>query len=782
MKITERLKTNRLYFDGGTGTVLQSMGLNPGENCETWNITNPDKIITLHKSYLSAGANIIKTNTFGVNADKFENYEELIIAGINCAKQAVAEFENKFIAFDMGPCGQLLEPLGSLAFESAVELFAKNIRVAKEHGVDLILIETMNDCYETKAAVIAAKENCDLPIFVTNVYDESKKLMTGASPLAMISMLESMGVDAIGINCSLGPDKMLPVVEDYVKYSSLPIIVNPNAGLPSVVNGKTVFDISAEKFADFMKEIAQKGATILGGCCGTNPEYIAKTIEKTIDLNYSLPTFKTNTVVSSYTNAVEIGDKPVLIGERINPTGKKKLKEALKNNDLDYILNEGVSQAETGVKILDVNVGLPEIDEPQMMKTVVSSLQAVTDLALQIDTSDVTALETALRIYNGKALINSVNGKQESMNAVFPLVKKYGGVVIALTLDENGIPETADERVAIAEKIINRAKDFGIDKKDVVVDPLAMTISSNQNNAEVTLESIRKIRELGVYTSLGVSNISFGLPNRSIINSTFFAQALENGLNLAIMNPFSSEMMNVFYGFNALKGYDENCADYIAYATETKSEVVVAKSEMDLKKAIVKGVSTTAVNETQQLLQTEQPIEIINNHIIPALECVGVAFENKKAFLPQLLMSAEAASCAFEILKGKMQLEETEEKGSVVIATVKGDVHDIGKNIVKVMLESYGFKVYDLGKDVEPETIVEFAVKNNCKLVGLSALMTTTVPAMAETIELLKQTDSSIKTIVGGAVLTEDYAKMINADFYAVDAMAAVRIAENFYK
>ena len=782
MKITEKLKSTRLFFDGGTGTVLQSMGLKPGECAEKWNLEKPEKITELHKEYLSAGANIIKTNTFGINAQKYDNYEELIIAGIDCAKKAVSEFKDKYIAFDLGPLGQLLEPLGTLKFEDAVELFAKNIRVAKSQGVDLVLIETMNDSYETKAAVIAAKENCDLPVFVTNVYDESKKLMTGASPLAMISMLEGLRVDAIGINCSLGPDKMLPVVKDYAKYSSLPIIVNPNAGLPKVVDGKTIFETTVDEFAEFMREIAECGATILGGCCGTTPEYIEKTIEKVKNINYALPKFKTETVVSSYTNAVKISEKPELIGERINPTGKKKLKEALRNNDLNYILNEGITQAETGVKILDVNVGLPEIDEPQMMKTVVQSLQAVTDLALQIDTSDVKALETALRVYNGKALINSVNGKLDSMNAVFPLVKKYGGVVIALTLDENGIPETANGRVEIAKKIIEEAEKYGIDKKDIVVDPLAMTISSNGNNAEVTLESIREIRKLGVYTSLGVSNISFGLPNRSIINSTFFAQALENGLNLAIMNPFSKEMMNVYYGFCALKCYDENCADYIAYATETREETVALKTDMDLQKAIVKGVSSTAISQTQLLLESEKPLDIINNHIVPALNEIGVAFENKKAFLPQLLMSAEAASGSFDVLKEKMKTSDEVSKGSIILATVKGDIHDIGKNIVKVMLESYGFKVYDLGKDVEPETIVECAVKNNCKLVGLSALMTTTVPAMEETIKMLNETDESIKTIVGGAVLTENYAKMINANFYAPDAMAGVRIAEEFYK
>lgn len=783
MNIREAIRQKRLYFDGGTGTLLQSMGLGSGEKPESWNIKFPEKITGLHKSYLESGADIIKTNTFGVNADKFENYRELITAGINCAKKACEGFSDKYVAFDMGPTGRLLEPLGDLGFEEAVELFAKNVRVAKECGADLVLIETMNDAYETKAAVLAVKENCDLPVFVTNVFDESMKLMTGASPLSMSALLEGLGVDAVGINCSLGPDKMLPVVKEYVKYSSLPLIVNPNAGLPSVVNGETVFTTSADDFSDLMREIAEAGACILGGCCGTTPEYIKETIDKTIDVPYKYPEFKGHTVVSSYTHGVVIGNKPVLIGERINPTGKKKLKEALKNNDLNYILNEGVTQAEAGAHILDVNVGLPEIDETAMMKSAVTSLQAVTDLPLQIDTSDVSALETALRIYNGKPLVNSVNGKEESMSSVLPLVKKYGGVVIALTLDENGIPDNAADRTRIAEKIIKRAEEYGIDKKDIVVDPLAMTVSSDSTNAEVTLESIRLIRNLGVYTSLGVSNISFGLPQRELINSTFFGMALENGLNCAIMNPFSKGMMNTYYAFCALKNLDSNCTDYIAYATENAQEpkAADAKSDMDLHRSIVKGVTENAVKQAEKLLELDQPLDIINKYIIPALNEIGADFENKKAYLPQLLMSAEAASAAFEVLKTKMTAADSDESKAIVLATVKGDIHDIGKNIVKVLLESYGFKVYDLGRDVEPQAIVDCAIEHNCKLVGLSALMTTTVPSMADTIKLLNETDKSIKVIVGGAVLTEDYAQMINADYYAEDAMATVRYVEKFY-
>lgn len=782
MFLRNALASRRLIFDGGMGTILQELGLKQGEKPETWNLSHPDEIIKIHKSYLENGADIITTNTFGINAEKFENYEELITAGINCAKKAKKDFINSFVAFDMGPTGRLIKPLGDLDFEDAVELFAKNVRAAVKCGVDLILIETMNDAYETKAAVLAAKENCNLPVFVTNVYDESMKLMTGASPLAMISLLEGLSVDAIGINCSLGPDKMLPVVKEYAKYSSTPIIVNPNAGLPSVVDNKTIFSTSAEEFSDLMVEIALAGACVLGGCCGTTPEYIKKTVEKTKDIPYKLPNKKDLTVVSSYTNGVLIGEKPVLIGERINPTGKKKLKEALRNDDLNYILNEGVTQAEAGVDILDVNVGLPEIDEEKMMKKTVTELQSVTDLPLQIDTSDVSALSTALRIYNGKPLVNSVNGKEESMSTVLPLVKKYGGTVIALTLDEKGIPSSAKGRADIAERIIERAKKYGIDKKDIIVDPLAMTVSSDSNNGKITLEAIELIKKLGVKTSLGVSNISFGLPQRDIINSTFFSMALQSGLDCAIMNPFSTEMMNAYYSFCALKGYDNNCTDYISYATKTEQKTVTVKADMTLHKAIVKGVTEIAVDLTKELVATTSPLEIIDGFIIPALNEIGDDFENKKAYLPQLLMSAEAASASFEVLKSKMNKSDIDDNRSVILATVKGDIHDIGKNIVKVMLESYGFKVYDLGKDVEPQEIVDCAIKYNCKLVGLSALMTTTVPAMADTIKLLKQVNKSIKVIVGGAVLTKSYAEMINADFYAPDAMATVRYAENFYK
>ena len=783
-KITDLIKERRVYFDGGTGTVLQSMGLPAGQAPELWNITEPDRIISLHNMYFDAGANIVKTNTFGVNRAKFENYRELIEAGISCARKAAEGRKDAYVAFDMGPTGQLLEPLGPLKFEEAVSIFADNIKAAAGKGADLVLIETMNDSYETKAAVLAAKENCDLPVFVTNVYDSTGKLMTGADPEAMIAMLEGLRVDAIGMNCSLGPDIMLPIVSRFKKYSSLPVIVNPNAGLPEVKDGKTVFNIDAEAFSDYMVRIAEEGGMILGGCCGTNPEYISKVVSKTASMPYEMPEKKNHTCVSSYTHAVFIDKQPVLIGERINPTGKSKLKAALRNDDLNYILNEGIRQTDAGVHILDVNVGLPEIDEAAMLVKCVCALQGVTDLPLQLDSTNFDAMEKAMRVYNGKPLVNSVNGTGESMSHVFPLVQKYGGGIIALTIDEAGIPETSEGRAAIAQRIIDRAAEYGIEKKDIIVDPLALTVSSNPESAVITLEAVKKIRELGVKTSLGISNISFGLPQREIITSTFYANALQSGLNCAIMNPFSQAMMQVYYAFRALYMLDSGCTDYIAFASAEGAAAPVssAPAETTLHSSIVKGLKDIAVIHTSELLKNTAPLEIINDHIIPALNEIGSAFEQKKAYLPQLLMSADAASAAFEEVKKHIPLEQSDSSKAIVLATVKGDIHDIGKNIVKVLMESYGFTVYDLGRDVPPERIVECAAEHSCKLVGLSALMTTTVPSMAETIKLLNETDPSIKVMVGGAVLNQEYADMIGADFYGADAMDSVRYAEGFYK
>ena len=795
LKITELIKNRIVYFDGGTGTILQERGLKPGESCEIWNITRPEEIIRLHREYLRAGADIINTNTFGANPEKFpENgeysYTGLIEAAVKNAKQAIKDenLSEKYVAFDMGPTGKLLKPLGDLSFEKAVSIFAAQVKCAVKCGVDLILIETMNDSYETKAAVIAAKENSDLPVFVTNAYDSTEKLMTGADPLAMIAMLEGLGVDAIGLNCSLGPDMMRNIVRTYVKYSSLPVIVNPNAGLPSVKDGKTVFSFEKEQFCNIMTEIVKDGAGIVGGCCGTTPEYIELLKEKTCDIKPVKVEKKSYTLISSYTHAVEIGNNPILIGERINPTGKKRFKQALAENDYEYILNEAVTQQDKGVDVLDVNVGLPEINEVKMLCEAVIRIQEICDLPLQLDTSDYAAMEQAMRIYNGKPLVNSVNGKSESMERIFPLVKKYGGTVIALTLDENGIPDTAEKRLAVAERIVNKAKEYGIDKKDIIVDPLALTISSDSRAARVTLESIELIKnKLKTSVSLGVSNISFGLPKRDYINASFFTSALERGLSAAIMNPYSVEMMKAYYSFLALSGYDDKCESYIEFAAGIEENVVESgkksatqENSDTLRGAIIKGLKDSAAKMISEMLKEKAPADIIDNEIIPALDIVGKGYEEKKVFLPQLLMSAEAAKAAFEVLKNRL----AENKGSerkrckFVIATVKGDIHDIGKNIVKVMLENYDFDVIDLGKDADPYLVAETAQKENAPIVGLSALMTTTVPAMEETIKLVREKAPQCKIVVGGAVLTEDYAKMVGADKYAADAMETVRYAE----
>lgn len=794
MNILDYMKLGLVCLDGGMGTMLQKSGLLPGELPERWNITHPEKITDIHRQYFDAGSNIVNTNTFGANCLKFsdEELEEIIKSAVKNAEKAKETSngtQEKFIALDIGPLGRLLKPYGDFDFDEAVKCYAKTVKIGAKYGVDLIFIETMNDSLDTKAAVLAAKENSDLPVFVSNAYGDDGCLMTGASPVAMVAMLEGLGADAIGANCSLGPAELRGVVSEYLKYSSLPVLLKPNAGLPKSVDGKTVYDVLPEEFSDLMCEYVKSGIRIFGGCCGTNPEYIGKTVQKTKGITPKPVTDKNITMVSSYTHAVIFDKTPVLIGERINPTGKKLFKEALRNNDIDYILNEGLKQQEKGVHILDVNVGLPEIDEKEMLEKVCFELQSIIDLPLQIDTTNVDAMEAALRHYNGKAMINSVNGKVENMKEIFPLVKKYGGLVVCLTLDEDGIPETAEKRVEIAKKIINTAKEYGISKKDLIFDTLAMTVSADNKSAISTLSALSTIKnELKCHTSLGVSNVSFGLPHRDILNGVFFTLALENGLSAAIMNPNSNEMMKSYYAFKALKGLDENCADFIeniekyaVFQSDITVNAPLSKSlpdaESELQRAVVKGLKDKAAGITALLLENTNPLEIVNSQIIPALDIVGKGFENKTMYLPQLLMSAEAASAAFEKIKAKMKENPSEKvsKGKFVIATVKGDIHDIGKNIVKLIMENYGFEVYDLGKDVPPEIIVQEALRTNTKLVGLSALMTTTVPAMAETIKQLREKAPEVKIIVGGAVLTKEYADSIGADFYAKDAMETVR-------
>ena len=785
MTIREEIGKRILFFDGGMGTLLQEQGLQAGELPETWNLKNPEPIIQIHKAYLAAGADIILANTFGANRFKYgEDLEKIVTAGVANAKKAVAESGKKaYVALDIGSTGKLLKPMGTLDFEEAVGVFAEIIRVGEKAGADLILIETMSDTYELKAAVLAAKENSTLPIMATVIFDESKKMLTGASPQVVVSLLEGLGVDALGINCGLGPKQMKEIVKELLKYASIPVIVNPNAGLPRSENGKTVFDVGAEEFAEDMEEIVTMGAWFAGGCCGTTPVHIQAMVEKCKEITPVPITPKNYTFVTSYSTAVELGGRPVIIGERINPTGKSKFKQALRDHNIDYILEEGVKQEDSGAHILDVNVGLPEIDEAAMMETIVYELQSIMPIPLQIDTTNMEAMERALRIYNGKPMINSVNGKAEIMEQVFPLVKKYGGVVVGLALDEYGIPDTTEGRLAIAEKIYQTGEKYGISRKDIVIDALVMTMSTNNESAKITLDTVKEITARGGKTVLGVSNISFGLPQRELINAAFFTMAMNNGLSAGIINPNAKAMRQAYDTFCVLGGYDAQCMNYIENYAVTDAPNAAAKpaaAKLNLTDSIIKGLKDQAYRATEEELKTKEPMEIINGELVPALDVVGQGFEKGTMFLPQLLMSAEAAKAGFEAIRQYVQShgEAQEKKATIVIATVKGDIHDIGKNIVKVLLENYGYEVIDLGKDVPPEKIVETVVDKHAPLVGLSALMTTTVVNMEESIKELHKEAPWCKIMVGGAVLTQEYADMIGADFYGKDAMQSVYYAE----
>ena len=849
-KLGDLLGKELLFFDGGTGTVLQGMGLKPGELPETWNTKHPDRIVQLHYNYFAAGSNIVNTNTFGAFITKFplelERFIKAAIENANAARNKILEENpdgNYFIAFDIGSCGKLLKPMGDLDFEDCVKLFKKTFRaafpLALENApcglakINCVMIETMNDGYESKAAVLAAKETmedlgieaADLPIIVSNVYDKECRTLSGSTPETMVAMLEGLGVSVVGVNCSLGPLEMKPTVERLCKAASVPVLVKPNAGLPKVVDGHTVFDVEAPEFVDAMKELAALGPMILGGCCGTTPEYIKlladsrKLLAGKEKVSASLqPAIG---CVSSNTKVVYFGGphRPVLIGERINPTGKKKFKEALRAGDIPYIIHQGMEQEEAGAQVLDVNVGLPEIDEKEMMLRVLEELQNVTTLPLQIDTTKPDVMEAALRRYNGKAMINSVNGKQEIMNTVFPLVKKYGGLVVALTLDEDGIPEDSERRVAIARKIYAEAEKYGIKKSDIIIDPLAMAVSSDSRAGIATMETVRAIHEMGGLTSLGISNVSFGLPLREFVTASFFTLCMGAGLSAAIMNPLQGEMIKAWKCYNLLSGRDENCTDYIEWSTveaERLANMVFSTGSTtggnaggvaggtparggseqrsasegetsptsSLSNAIIHGLKTDAAEATRELLKTTESLTIINEHLIPGLDYVGKRFEQKTMYLPQLLMAAEAAKAAFGEIREFMEKsgKKGAPKGKIIIATVKGDIHDIGKNIVKVLLENYDFEVMDLGKDVPPEVVVEACKKDHVQLVGLSALMTTTVAAMEETIKLLRKECPWAKTCVGGAVMTQEYADQIGADFYGKDAMDTVRYALEVFK
>ncbi len=817
MDLREKINKGIFYFDGATGSQLQKKGIKPGELPEVWNITHREDIIALGRSYFEAGANGVAANTFGANSMKYDGKDgryslrEIVKAGMDCAMEARRTAkgemvqEDLYVGLDVGSLGKLLKPLGDLEFETAVALFKETISLGTEFGAEYILIETMNDSLESKAAVIAAKECTDVPIFVSNVYDETHKTMTGSNPAVMTTIMNGLGVDAVGSNCSLGPDKMLEIVPELYAGADVPVIFMPNAGMPKMDGDRVVYDVGPEEFAAYAVKAVESGARLLGGCCGTTPEHIKQMVLATKNMKPLDVQKHKKGRIASYTTVVEFGNRPVLIGERINPTGKKKLKEALRSGDMSYILSEAVKQEEAGADVLDVNVGLPEIDEKAVLCDTVRELQGITALPLQLDTSDPIAMEAALRAYNGKAMVNSVNGKEEVMNAIFPLVKKYGGFVVALTLDEGGIPETAEGRFKVAEKIVKCAEKYGIDKSDLIFDPLAMAVSSDSKAARGTLDAIKLIKErLGCYCSLGVSNVSFGLPKREIITSVFFTMAMECGLDGAIMNPFAAEMMKAYKCYLTLAGLDDNCIGYIEYADKLEVNTLQAVAQTSPNKAegsgnngaaavssgsgggselgfaIKKGMSDAAAAETKKLLSCKDAMDIINEDIIPALNEVGIGFEKKTVYLPQLLMSAEAAKAAFGVVSASMP--ETSAKGpKVIMATVKGDIHDIGKNIVVALLKNYGFEVLDLGKDVPPEKIVDTVKNEGVRLVGLSALMTTTVPAMEETIKQIHAYDPEVKVCVGGAVLTREYADMIHADKYAQTAMDTVRYAQKVF-
>lgn len=800
MDIREILGSRILFFDGGMGTMLQKYGMKGGEIPELLNITNPQLVERIHEEYLNAGADIITTNTFGANPIKTEGIgasaELIISAAVGCARRAVNKCGGKkrFIAFDIGPTGKLMEPIGDLSFDAAYNAFSEIASAAEKAGADLVIIETMSDTLEAKAAVLAVKENTDLPVFLTMTFDETYKTLTGADVHVMSAMFEALGVDCLGINCGLGPAQIAVMMEELSKISSIPIMAQPNAGLPRIEDGKTIYDVDPEKFGEECEKIAECGASVIGGCCGTTPEHIAELI-KHCEKYTPVVEEKNFTVVTSYSKAVYLDDRPVIIGERINPTGKKKFKEALREGDVDYIVNEAFKQRDAGAHILDVNVGLPEIDEKEMMERAVKAVSAAVNLPIQIDSSDPEVIERAIRIYNGKPMINSVNGKKESLDSILPIVKKYGGVLVGLCLDEEGIPATAQERTAIAERIAEEAAKYGIKKRDLVMDALTLTISAQQKESAETVKALAMIKsELGLKTVLGVSNISFGLPRREIINGTFFALALYNGLDACIINPCADSMMNVYRAYRALACIDQDCADYVAEYAGTKSETTITRAgekknetengKEELFDIIVKGLRDKSYEETKRLLEEDrEPMDIINNILIPALDKVGSEFEKGTMFLPQLMMSAETVRNSFDAVKEKIMSGGTpqQSKGRIVLATVKGDIHDIGKNIVKVLLENYGYDVYDLGKDVPAEKIVDCMRDNDIHLCGLSALMTTTVVSMEETIKAIRAAGLDAKVWVGGAVLTQEYADMIGADKYCKDALSSVNYANEFF-
>lgn len=783
------LKKEFISLDGGMGTMLQARGMMPGETPEALNLENPRMLIEIHKEYIAAGADIVYANTFGANRYKLEHcgypVDRVIRAGICNARTAIAESDNKdaLVALDIGPIGQLLEPTGTLSFEEAYDIYKEQIIAGKD--ADVIIFETMADLYELKAAVLAAKENSTLPVICTMTFEANMRTFTGTAISSMALTLEGLGVDAIGVNCSLGPAELYPIAEELCKWTDLPVVLKPNAGLPDPVTNE--YNVSPKQFAELMSKIVPLGVKIFGGCCGTNPEYIR-------ELNAMLKTQRYqprhNIIPAACCSASKtvVIDRPRVIGERINPTGKKRFKEALLANDIDYILGQAIEQVHGGADILDVNVGLPGIDEGAMMTRAVKAVQGVVDVPLQLDSTIPEVLEKALRVYNGKPVVNSVNGEEKSLRAVLPLVKKYGACVVGLCLDENGIPKTAEGRFRIAERILERALALGIPKENVFIDCLTLTVSAEQDAALVTLEALHRVKtELGLKTVLGVSNISFGLPERVIVTHNFLTMALTNGLDLPIINPNAADMIGAVRAYNVLAGFDRNSLEYVAAYGAKKDAPAIsadAKRDIDLNYALENGLKAEGAKLTEELLKTTDAMDIINDMLIPALDKTGAEFESGRIFLPQLILSAGVAQSCFEVIKNHFAKTgaKSVSKGKIIVATVKGDIHDIGKNIVKVLLENYGYDVIDLGKDVPYEAVLNCAVEQNVHLVGLSALMTTTLASMEKTIALLRENNVDCKIMVGGAVLTPEYAKQIGADYYARDAKSSCDIAKEVFE
>lgn len=793
MEIKEYIKDNILIFDGAMGTMLQKNGLQMGENPEIFGFNNPDILINIHKAYLEAGANVVTTNTFGANELKLDKLgytvEEIVDNAISVAKKAIDNVDKskpRYIALDIGPIGEMLEPMGTLSFDRAYEIFKRQAVQGEKSGANIIIIETMMDLYEAKAAVLAVKENTNLPVFCTMTFDEDGRSFTGCTPESMVATIGGLGVDAIGVNCSLGPKQLLPIVKKITKMATIPVIVQANAGLPNIIGEQAYYDIDEKEFYSGVVEFINSGARIIGGCCGTNPNFIKYISDNIKDIELHKTEIDYKCIVCSPSKFIEI-DKPTVMGERLNPTGRKSLKEALKNENTDYIIKLALEQINAGAEILNVNVGLPDIDEKTVMPKVIREIQGIIDTPLQIDSSNIEALEQGLRYYNGRTIVNSVNGKEDSLEKILPIVKKYGSALVGLALDDKGIPETAEGRFEIAKKIVTRAQSYGIRKEDIFIDCLSLTVSAQQSEAMETIKAIKLVKEkLGVKTILGVSNISFGIPSRKHINNTYLNLALGAGLDLAIINPNEEGMVEAIDAFKVINNVDKGCIKYIdKYGNVSKgSTKLKGNTELTLEEVVERGLKEEARDKTIELLKENDANIILDEILIPSLDNVGKKYDSGEIFLPQLIQCAETVKASLNIIKEKLLQENTNNisKGKIIVATVKGDIHDIGKNIVKIMLENYGYEVIDLGKDVPIEKVVQKSKELDIKLVGLSALMTTTVKSMEDTIKALRYNNIDAKIFVGGAVLTEEYAKNIGADYYSKDAKSAIEIAQMRFK